>query len=100
MTEPEVNKDKPRMHRPKHRKTRHGDGAGTKFAEGKELVQRLVATGGLTKALNENANRYGFTESIDMVFPISWIKPLAVHGLTDDDLECIRKYSEHVSKGK
>ena len=98
--EPEMNKSKQGKHRPKHRKTRHGDGTGTKFAEGKELVQRLVATGGLTKALNENADRYGLTESIDVVFPVSWMKPLEVHGLTEDDLECIRKHSDHVSKGK
>ena len=98
--EPKVNKDELKKQRPKHRKTRHGDGAGIKFAEGKEHVQRVVATGGLTKALNENAGRYGVTESIDMVFPVSWIKPLAVHGLTEDDLECIRKHTEDVSRGK
>eukprot|EP00794_Sanderia_malayensis_P013936 gene13936-15388_t len=63
-------------------------------------IQRLISTGGLTSAINSISDRFGFTDSIDVVFPVYWIYPAKVRLLDAKDIECVKRYRQLATQGK
>jgi len=63
-------------------------------------IQRLIATGGLTKALSANTDRFGYSDSIDIVFPVYWMFPAKTRLLTAEDIKCVENYRKLIREGK
>ena len=62
-------------------------------------IQRLIATGGITKSLNAKTDRFGYSDSIDVVFPVYWMYPAKTRVLTEKDIKCVKAYRELAKKG-
>ena len=62
-------------------------------------IQRLIATGGITKALNAKTDRFGYSDSIDVIFPVYWMYPAKTRVLTEKDIQCVKAYRERAKKG-
>ena len=63
-------------------------------------IQRLIATGGLAKALNAKTDRFGYSDSIDVVFPVYWMFPAKTRLLTAEDIKCVESYRKLIREGK
>ncbi len=63
-------------------------------------IQRLIATGGIAASLDAVPDRFGFTDSIDVVFPVYWMYPAKVRALSAKDIECVKRYRQLAKQGK
>ena len=62
-------------------------------------IQRLIATGALTRALNAKTDRFGYADSIDIVFPVYWMFPAKTRLLTAEDIKCVENYRKLIREG-